>query len=205
MSEIELIGAPRSVFVRATRLAFEEKQISYRVTSAVPHMREVSAINPFGKIPVMRHGDFALFESLAIIFYVDRSFAGPKLIPDDPQRAARILQWVSAVCSSVFPATVGYMQANAFPAGPNGTRDASAIERFLPGVAAQIDILDRAVADTGCLACETFTPADMYLLPILDYLRTFPESAEMLANARALTGYFETHAARASFRNTIPG
>jgi glutathione S-transferase len=37
-----------------------------------------------GLIPVMRHGDFALFESKAIATYIDMTFSGPKLIPRPP-------------------------------------------------------------------------------------------------------------------------
>ena len=63
MVPIELIGAPQSVFVRAIRMAFEEKGVAYSLTSAAPHSALVNAIHPFGRIPVMRHGDFVLFES----------------------------------------------------------------------------------------------------------------------------------------------
>lgn len=201
---LELIGAARSVFVRATRLALEEKGVPYRLTPAVPHTADVLALNPFGKIPIMRNGDVVLFESLAIIVYADRVFDGPKLLPDDAHRAACIVQWASAITSTVFPALVGYMHANAFPSGPSGTRDLAAIGKLLPPVEAQLDILDAAIATTGHLAGDVFTLADMYLMPMLAYLRIFPESAAMLAASENLTRYFETHAARASFRATDP-
>ena len=57
-----------------------------------PH---VDAIHPFGKIPVMRHGDVTLCELKAIATYIDRVFDGPKVIPEDPKRAAQVEQWVS--------------------------------------------------------------------------------------------------------------
>lgn len=176
----------------------------YRLIAAAPHAAEILAANPFGKIPVMRHGDVVLFELLAIMIYADRAFDGPKLLPDDAQRAARLVQWASAIGANVFPALVGYMQANAFPSGPHGTRDLALIEKLLPQVKTQLDILDAAIAETGHLAGDTFTLADMYLMPMLAYLSVFPESAAMLAGSANLTRYFETHAARASFRATDP-
>ena len=201
---LALFGAARSVFVRATRLALEEKGVAYTLHNAPPHAADVLAVNPFGKIPIMRHGGVSLFESLAIMIYADATFAGPKLFPNDAHRAALIIQWSSAVGATVFPALVGYMHANAFPAGPDGARDLRAIEELLPRVRTQIGILDTAIAATGYLAADTFTPADMYLLPILAYLRTFPESAEILARAKNLGPYFERHALRKSFRATEP-
>jgi len=201
---LELFGAARSVFVRTTRLALEEKGVPYRLIATAPHTPEILAHNPFGKIPVMRHGDVVLFESLSIIVYVDRVFDGPGLLPDDPQRAARTVQWASAINASVFPELVGYMQANAFPSGRNGAREPAVIDSLVPRVKAQLAILDAAVAETDHLVGDTFTPADMYLMPMLAYLRVFPESAVMLAASANLSRYFERHAARGSFRATDP-
>ena len=56
----------------------------------------------------------------------------------------------------------------------------------------QIDVDDR------------FTFADINLMPILYRARQFPESAEALAAATHLAGYYDRHAARPSFVNTIP-
>jgi glutathione S-transferase len=58
----------------------EEKGVAYRLMPARPHSPEVDFIHLFGKIPVMRYGDFHLFESKAIAAFVDRAFPGSKLI-----------------------------------------------------------------------------------------------------------------------------
>jgi glutathione S-transferase len=44
----------------------EEKAIPYELKLIDAQATEVRAIHPFGKIPVMRHGDFTLCESKAI-------------------------------------------------------------------------------------------------------------------------------------------
>ena len=204
MANIEIIGAAQSVFVRTTRIAFEEKGVAYRLISAFPHSPEINALHPFGKIPVMRHGDFVLFESRAIAAYVDRAFDGPALMPSDTALAATAEQWISAINTSVFPEIVSYMQANAFPKGPNGLRDERLIAETLPVVGKCIDVLNSATAATGHLAGSDFTLADMYLMPILAYLRNFPESAEMMRAANPLSTYFARHSARASFAKTAP-
>lgn len=201
MPELEIIGAPQSTFVRTTRMALEEKGVPYKLTPARPHSPEVDCIHPFGKIPVMRHGNFTLFESRAIIAYVDRIFDGPKLIPDDPRTAAAIEQWASAVANGVFLAIFPYLRENFFPA--SGTSDRAVIEAQLPSVRHAIDALDRG-AGAQYLAGESFSLADMYALPILAYLRSLPESRDMMAEAKSLSTYFAKHAERASFKNTVP-
>ena len=79
----------------------EEKGIEYRLTETPLGAPELRAIHPLGKMPVLRHGDIKLFESKAIATYLDRSFAGPRLLPSDPHLAALAEQWVSLVNTSV--------------------------------------------------------------------------------------------------------
>ena len=65
MDELEIIGAPQSTYVRMVRIVCEEKGAAYRLTPVMPHSPPVNARQPLGKIPVMPHGAFSLFESRA--------------------------------------------------------------------------------------------------------------------------------------------
>lgn len=201
MSELEIIGAPQSTFVRTTRMALEEKGVAYTLNPARPHTPDVDCVHPFGRIPVMRHGDFMLCESRAIIGYADRIFGGAKLVPDEPQRAAVIEQWSSVVANAVFPAVFPYFRENFFP--PGGTPDRDAIEAQLPHVRHAIAVLGRRARE-GFIAGEAFTLADMYALPILVYLNRLPESRDFIGETQTLDGYLAMHAERPSFRNTTP-
>jgi glutathione S-transferase len=203
MSAIEILGAPQSVFVRTTRLALAEKGVPYSFVPAAPHTPEIVEHNPYGKIPVMRHGEFVLFESLAIIGYVDATQPGPKLIPPDPMHSARVMQWTSAIITTVFPAVNPYMKANAMPTGPEGRPDRAIIGHCLPAVRAQFEILAKAL-DAGHFVEARFSLADMYLMPILAYLRIFPESAAYFFSYANIGEYFDRHATRACFMATTP-
>ena len=68
----------------------------------------------------------------------------------------------------------------------------------------QFDILDEAVAKTGHLVGDSFTFADIDLMPILFYLQRPPESAEMIKKHKNLASYYAQHAERPSFKNTMP-
>jgi glutathione S-transferase len=95
MSELQIIGFPQSTYVRVVRMAAEEKGVPYELVPEPPHSDAVNAVHPFGRIPVMRHGDVNLCESRAIAGYIDRNFDGPVLFPRE--LAAEIDQWVSIV------------------------------------------------------------------------------------------------------------
>ena len=205
MPKPEIIGSVRSTYTRVVRMVCEEKGIEHTLTERPLGAPEILAIHPFGKMPVLRHGDVALFESKAIATYLDRGFPGPPVIPSDPGLAALTEQWVSLV-NTVMDATLirTYLFAYAFPKTADGQPDRKAIDAVTPALREQVAILDKAVARTGYLVGDQFTFADINLLPILYYVRQLPEGAEALAAASHLAGYYDRHAARPSFARTVP-
>ncbi|MBI3516602.1 MAG: glutathione S-transferase family protein [Proteobacteria bacterium] len=205
MAELQLIGVPQSNFVWVCRIACAEKGVAYTLEPARPHTPEVDAIHPFGKIPAMRHGDVTLCESRAICGYIDRTFSGPPLIPADPVKAAHVEQWVSMINTTIDPVMVRqYLLAYFFPGTPDGSPNRPQIDTALPKMAAQFGILERTVAKTGYLVGDSFTLADIDLLPILYYVAKLPESSAMLDSAKGLRAYFERHMARPSVKETTP-
>jgi len=205
MSKPEILGSLRSGYTRVVCMACEEKGIDYVLTETLLGAPELRRIHPFGKMPVLRDGDFELCESKAIATYLDRRFPGPRLIPDDPRLAALTEQWVSLV-NTVIDATLvrTYLFAYAVPKTADGKPDQNTIEPVTPAVRAQLSVLDQAVAATGHLVGDQFTLADINLMPILYYIRQLPEGAAAIAPGTHLGRYYDRHAARASFARTMP-
>ncbi len=71
MTRLQIYGAPPSTFTRAVRLACHEKGINYELVPTMPSA--VGNLNPFRKIPAIVHGNLTLFETPAILRYLDRS------------------------------------------------------------------------------------------------------------------------------------
>jgi glutathione S-transferase len=205
MAKVEIIGPAPSTYTRVARMVCEEKAIPYDLKQSPPHSPDVSAIHPFGKVPVMRHGDFELCESKAIATYLDLSFPGPKLIPTDPRHAALTEQWVSLVNTKMDGTLVRtYLLNYIFPKGSDGSPDRKTIDAVTPAVKEEIELLDRAVAKGGFLAGDSFTLADINVMPILAYLKNFPESGSAIGAAKSLTAYYDRLATRPSFQRTAP-
>ena len=57
----------------------------------------------------------------------------------------------------------------------------------------QVEVLDRAVAGTGYLAGDSFTLADINILPMLFYVNRFEEGKAMLGGAKNLSAYMAAH------------
>ena len=204
MPALEIIGIPQSNYVWAVRMVCEEKCVPYDYKPERPHTPAVDAIHPFGKIPVMRHGDLELCESKAIATYIDRVFDGPKVIPEEPKAAAKVEQWVSLGNVEFDKLMIRqYVVGYAFPKEP-GKPDMKAIGEAAEKMKPQIAVLDRAVAGTGHLAGDGFTLADINILPMLFYVNRFEEGKALLAGAKNLSAYMERHFARPSFQKSKP-
>ncbi|HEY6980250.1 glutathione S-transferase family protein [Reyranella sp.] len=201
----EIIGSLRSTYTRVVCIVCEEKGIDYVLTERPLHAAEIRAIHPFGKMPVLRHGEVELFESKAIATWLDRSFPAPFVFPSDPHLAALVEQWVSLVNTTIDRTLIRtYLFAHIAPGTADGAPNRAAIDAVMPDVRTQVDVLDKAVAGTGHLVGKQFTFADINLMPILHRLGQAPEGAEALARATHLARYYERHAARPSFRRTDP-
>lgn len=199
---LEIIGFPRSNFVRTVRMVAQEKGVAYDHIPAMPHSDEVKAINPLGLIPVMRHDDLELSESHAIARYIDAAFDGPALVPGDPKAAANVNRWVSTVNTAVDQMFMRkYVVEYAFHKDADGNVVRDVIDETIKRLPKMFAMLDAAVAD-GFLGGDTFTMADCFLMPILAAVQNFPEGKACMENSPNLQAYFAKLSERDSFKAT---
>lgn len=199
---LEIIGFPRSNFVRTVRMLAREKGVAYEHVPELPHSDVVKALHPLGQIPVMRHDGVALFESAAIARYIDAVFDGPKLIPEDPKAAAVVNQWASFVQTAVDRLILRqYVVEYLFHKDDDGNVVRDEIDKAIKRFPKMFGVLDKAT-EGGFLAGDGFTMADCFLMPILGGAQMFPEGKEAFEASPNLKAYFETHAKRPSFADT---
>lgn len=181
---LTLIGDPRSSYCRAVRMALAEKGVAYSFQPAPPSSAEVLAANPFGRIPVLRDGEFEFYETRAILGYIDEAFDGPSLLPAGGAWArARGEQWISVINCYVYDTMVNryirpYMQAR----GAHGELDRAAIDAVVPDIDRQLAVFEQAYRGLDFLVGGSPSMADYLLAPILFYLEKYPEGAALLGN-----------------------
>lgn len=199
MPNLVIVGFPISTYVRATRMVCEEKGVPYTLDPAEPHSRAANALNPYGKVPGMRHGKLALFESKAIATYIDRKFPGRKLFPDDAWRAAEVEKWVSFTNLHIYPTMIGRYVIPLMDS--EGRAD---VAEVTPDMEKQVRLLDKALAPTGYLAGRGLTFADLNLLPIVNYARLYDEGRAIIGRAKHLSQWYEKSVKRKSWLRTEP-
>jgi glutathione S-transferase len=203
MPTLELIGAPWGNFVRTARMACAEKGVPYTLTIVRPQSPEVIAISPFGLVPCMRHGGLELCESRAICAYIDAAFEGPPLMPRDPAAMAVAEQWIALIMTTIDP-VLARQYLVAYINAPGGVPEPGAIAALLPKMRECFNVLDRRLAQTPYLAGDAFTLADMFLYPLIWFMRLKPESAELLQASPHLLAWYEKLGARASVQESEP-
>ncbi|MBI1776576.1 MAG: glutathione S-transferase family protein [Proteobacteria bacterium] len=206
MAEITIHGIPGSPFVRSALLGLEEKGVSYRLAAMAmgEHKSEAHLQrNPFGRIPVLDHGAFRLYETQAILRYVDAAFPGPALQPKEVPAAARMNQIAGIVDWYFFPqvsATITW-QRIIVPQFRGGTPDEAVIAAALPNARICVDELERLKGDNAFMAGGQISIADLMLAPHLAYFARTPEGAGML-KGKTLAAWLARMNERASMQAT---
>src|SRR4029077_5503827 len=123
MTDVVVLGFPRSTYVHIVRLVITHKGVPYTFRHLELEMGSAShlALHPFDRVPILQHGDFTLYETSAIAAYVDEVFEGPALQPKDLRARARMNQWISSVNSYYYPVhdLPRYTRAIGLPAAGN--------------------------------------------------------------------------------------
>ena len=202
---VTLIGDPRSSYMRTARMGLAEKGVRYTLQPAAPHSPEILALHPFGRIPAFRDGPVALFETSAILRYVEEAFPGPSLLPGNIRDRARCEQWVSAINAYVdAPFVRRYVLQYVFPKGADGKPDRAAIDAAAKEMPEKLKILDDAYGGRDFLVGKALSMADLFLAPILFYVEMFPEGKALLPKYPNVMRGQAAIRERASFKETMP-
>src|SRR4051794_3034005 len=119
MADITVYGFPHSSFVHIVQLVLNHKEVAYTFHDLELDMGSPKhlALHPFDRVPILQHGDFMLYETSAIVAYLEELFPTPSLQPDTTQGRARMNQWISAVNSYFYPYMIYHVghERNVFP------------------------------------------------------------------------------------------
>jgi len=180
MSEFVIHSIPGSPFGRAVFAALEEKKAPYRLAAVAPgafRTPEHLARHPFGRVPVMDHGDFRLYETQAILRYIDRVLVEPALTPRDAKAAGRMDQVMNVSDWYLFQGVgnvIGF-QRIVSPRLLGGAPDEAAIAGAMPRARIVFDELGRLLGADAYFAGEAISLADLLVAPQLDFFFQTPE------------------------------
>jgi glutathione S-transferase len=206
MSEFIVHSIPGSPFGRAVLTALEEKGASYRLSPVAPgslRSPEHLARHPFGRVPVLEHDGFMLYETQAILRYLDRVLPTPALTPPDPRRAARMDQVMNVNDWYLFQG-VGNVIVFHRVIGPlmGLAPDEAAIEAAMPRARAVFAELARLLGEQPCFAGDALSLADLLVAPQVSFFTQTPEWPVLGAPHKNLVAWLARMEARPSLQAT---
>jgi glutathione S-transferase len=192
---VHLHGYRYSVYNRIARLVLLLKGVEYGTVEVDPFgelSEDYLRLNPFGRVPVLTHGAFALFETGAIARYVDRAFAGPSLQPERATALARMDQVIAVIDAYGYWPMVRQVASHGFFRpflGEESSREE--IEKGLEGSRKVLSFLDGVAGEGEILGGRDIGLADCHLAPMIDYFVRAEEGKAALSPHRALQRWWD--------------
>lgn len=154
---------------------------------------EHRARNPFGQVPAYEEGEVVQFESGAIVLHIAQAWPG--LLPDDPGKRARAIDWIFAALNTVEPVVWEQVIARIIDSRQPWAQDRwpSVLERLNM----RLGELAAALGDKDWLVGE-FTAADVLMVQVLRHT-----DAAILAEYPTLAAYVARGMARPAFKRAL--
>ncbi|HXC89214.1 MAG TPA: glutathione S-transferase family protein [Stellaceae bacterium] len=202
-------GPAGSTYVWSARLALAEKGVTHELVEVPfgthreePHLSR----QPFAKVPAFEHDGFALYETQAIVRYVDERFAGASLQPEDVHEWSRMNQIIGIVDAYAWPSIAGTILLNRMlmPRLFGRAPDEAAIAAALPRARLCLAEIDRLMEGHRFLAADFVTLADLMAIPLLYFFSNVPDGRAPLAEHPKLVDWIRHMETRQSFLVTKP-
>jgi glutathione S-transferase len=154
-------------------LALEIKGVAYteipvQASQAVLKSPEFVALNPRGKVPVIRDGGTTLAESVAILAYLDRKNPEPALFGRSAEETGAIWRAILDFDLYVAPVWVERIVVPIFTG--QAAAKAEDIRSAARAAHAELARLDAAIRRQGWIAAPAFSAADVAVFPIVEVL-----------------------------------
>lgn len=182
---IRLHNHPFSTFGRRVKIALLEKNIPFEevvVDLARRQQRtpEYLALNPYSRVPTLEDDGFVLYESSAILMYLEDEHPEPALIPAGNRGRAEVDMHLR-LCDAQMAAPAGTVifQKRFFP---EARWNLEAIAKASAEIAKHLAILDRQLDGVDFLVHDRYTLADIAYIPFLHFLPLMVDPATVPAN-----------------------
>jgi glutathione S-transferase len=195
-------------------LALELKGLPWRSHLLVTDLQEhkspqMLAINPRGRLPVLRDNDYIVFESLAVLYYLEQKYPARPLFGRSPEEAGvimRVINEFQAYIESDLMRLIGELMA------PAPLQVGSGLTRAMHTVAREARTIEARLSKGDWIVGEGVSAADVAIYPCIRLLHRallrpgaqelasrflpaethYPQLASWLRRMEELPGYART-------------
>jgi glutathione S-transferase len=212
---LELYWGSGSPFAWRVMLTLEVKRLPYESKllefSKEDHKSPAYLkLNPRGKVPTLKDGGFVLYESLAIMAYLDRKYPDPPIFGTTPQETGLIWRAISETESYLVAPGAKVIVPIFFGKGLEKTDE---IQAAAATIRDELKRIDAALAGSVWTVGSCISAADIALFPLVQILlraaskesakplnlgflplaQTYPNIAAWVKRVEAIPGYEKTY------------
>ena len=203
---VTVYGADFSVYTRSVRMALHEKKIAYSMETVDPFEGDIRAHlkrHPFGKIPVLDWDGFQVYETTAILRYIEARVPSPTLLPPGAKDHARVDQILSILDSYGFRSMVWgvYVEGTEKLVGGE-TVDADVVKRGLRDTRRLLKAVVELAGPGPYLVGDTVSLADLHFVSMITYLKASPDGAAIFRRDNRLVQWWDAVSKRDSVAAT---
>jgi glutathione S-transferase len=213
---IEVFWGSGSPFAWRVLLALEAKGLPYQSRllefSKGDHRKPTYlALNPRGRVPTLRDGDYTVYESIAILAYLDKKYPQTPLFGVTPEETGAVWRAVCETTSYLEQPTESFTLP-VYDADPSAAK-ADQIRAALPLIHDELARREAVLREHDWLAVATLSAADIAAFPLIKSLLRaagkpaaashphdltpfdvrYPALAAWLARVEAMPGYDRTY------------
>jgi glutathione S-transferase len=168
------------------------------------------ALNPRGRVPVLRDGDYVCFESLAILYYLDLKYPQPPLFGHTPEEAGTIMRVICEYSAYIEPHVQCITRA-VFSGGKDLAGDE--VTAAVHAVASEARTIEMRLSRSDWIVGESLSAVDLVVFPGIQLVKralerpaadalssrfmpievNYPALGRWLARIAALPGYERTY------------
>ena len=212
---IEFYWGSGSPYAWRVMLALEFKRLPY-----VSHLLQFSrqehkspqmlALNPRGRVPVLKDGDYVCFESLAILYYLERRYPEPPIFGRTPEEAGTILRVICEYQAYIEP-HLEHITSAVFEGQADLASDP--VTAAMHALASEARTIEGRLSKSEWIVGDACSAVDMVIFPGIQLLKralekpaarelssrfmpvevNYPALGRWLARIAALPGYARTY------------
>ncbi|MEW6981670.1 glutathione S-transferase family protein [Colwelliaceae bacterium 6471] len=207
---VHIYGPSFSNFVRSVMLICEERNIGYTTGFELNGNKiafqgdEHLALHPYGKLPLLFHGDFVLGETSSICRYLEKHFPQDNDAKLTIQQQAKSDEFCAITSIYLDKAIVrDYLLEFVFPKGEGGEIRLDVAKNAQQEVHKALAVIENELANADLLNKKYLSITDALVAPMLHYLSTLPTGFNLLFEYPACTEYLNTLMKRESCKKVL--
>ena len=181
---IEVFWGSGSPFSWRVLLALEYKRLAYvshllQFSKQEQKSHEMLSLNPRGRVPVLKDGDYVCFESLAILYYLDLKYPQPPLFGRTPEEAGTIMRVICEYQAYIEP-QVHIIAEAVFSGSVDLGRDA--VTAAMHAVASEARTIEGRLSKSEWIVGDACSAVDLVIFPGIQLLKRAlerPRAAEL--------------------------